>query len=347
MGELLGELCNSHTYAGGPHDEQKSSEIGLFGVDFAVDKVTNRIQIKHILQGENWDDDLRSPLTAPGVMVKDGDYLLAINGKEITSAVNPYSLTAQTVGKQVTLTVNSAPSMKGSHDITIVPIASEERLRYYNWVLAEMNRVDSLSEGKIGYVHIPDMDSYGLTRFLKMYYHQLHRPGLIIDVRNNGGGFVADLILERLRREVVAMGVARDHANESMPGDAPHAQMITLMNQYSCSDGDYFPYYFRAYKLGPLMGRRTWGGVVGISGYTPLLDGGYYTVPAYGIYSLDGQWVMENEGVHPDIDVENTPTSLAQGHDDQIDAAIKNVMDRLAKDPMTLPPTPSNPPSPR
>ncbi|HKK22007.1 MAG TPA: S41 family peptidase [candidate division Zixibacteria bacterium] len=346
IGELLGELCNSHTYAGGPSEQRKSSEIGLFGVDFAVDKTNDRIQLKHILQGENWDESLRSPLTAPGVDVKEGNYLLAIDGKEVTAETNPYSLTAQTVGKQVTLTVNDSPSMKGSHDITIVPIASEEQLRYYNWVLGEMARVDSLSNDQIGYIHIPDMEPYGLTRFLKMFYHQLHRPGLILDVRNNGGGFVADLILDRLRRTVVAMGASRDRVSEPMPGDAPHAQMITLMNQYSCSDGDYFPYYFRAYKLGPLMGRRTWGGVIGISGFTPLLDGGYYTVPSHGIYGLDGKWVMENEGVHPDIDVENTPTRLAERHDDQLDAAIKNVMDRLAKDPMTLPPTPP-PPSPR
>ncbi len=346
MGEMLSELCSSHTYCGGPEGTRASSEIGLFGVDFALDKANNRVKIQHILRGENWDEGLRSPLTAPGVEVKEGDYLLAINGAEVTANIDPYSLTAQTVGKQIKLTVNNAPSMKGAHDITIIPIPSEERLRYYNWVLAEMDRVDSVSGGKIGYIHIPDMDSYGLTRFVKMFYHQLHRPGLILDVRNNGGGFVADLILDRLRREVVAMGASRDHISESMPGDAPHAQMITLQNQYSCSDGDYFPYYFRAYKLGPLMGKRTWGGVIGIGGFTRLLDGGYFTVPAYGIYGLEGKWVMENEGVTPDIEVDNTPPRLAQGYDDQLDSAIKNVLERLAKDPMTLPPTPP-PPTPR
>ena len=347
LGEMVGELCCSHTYVGGGEKPQiPSSGIGLLGVDFEIDHSNNRIRIKRILDGENWSSDLRSPLREPGVDVKAGDYLLAINGHELTGDVNPYSLTPHTVGKQLTLTVNSKPTMSGAHDITVTPIASEESLRYFNWVEHNRKYVDSVSGGKIGYLHIPDMDTDGLIRFMKMFYNQIRRPGLIIDVRANGGGFVSGLILERLRRTVVAMGFARTFAAGPEPSAAPYAHMITLMNEYSCSDGDNFPYMFREYKLGPLMGKRTWGGVNGIRGSDPLVDGGYYTIPEFSIYNLKGEWVMENVGVVPDMDVDNPPDRLAKGFDDQLDRAIEYITGKLVEDPKILPPPPG-PPTPR
>ncbi len=347
IGEMIGELCCSHTYTGGG-DMPKipSSHTGLLGVDFAVDREANRIKIARILEGQNWDKQLRSPLREPGVDVHEGDYLLAINGVELTAGTNPYSLTQNTVGRLITLTVNEEPSLKGAREVMVKPIASEEKLRYFNWVEHNRKYVDSASNGKIGYIHIPDMGGYGLVQFTKQFYNQLQKPGLIIDVRYNGGGFVSGLILERLRRTVVAMGSSRNFAPGRAPDDGLNAHMITLLNQFSCSDGDYFPYFFREYKLGPLMGKRSWGGVIGIRGMDGLMDGGYYTVPEWSIYGLDGEWIMENEGVHPDMEVDNPPGDMARGIDDQLVQAVSYVSKKLAEDPKQLPPPPG-PPTPR
>ncbi|MEA3297189.1 MAG: PDZ domain-containing protein, partial [candidate division Zixibacteria bacterium] len=347
LGEMIGELCCSHTYTGGGDKPKISgSGIGLLGVDFEIDRKADRIRIARIFQGENWDDDLRSPLLEPGIDVEEGDYLLAINGHEITAGTNPYALMEHTIDETVTLTINDKPAMKDAHEVTVKPISSEETLRYYNWVEDRRGHVDSVSKGRIGYIHIPDMDSFGLVRFAKMFYHQLRKPGLIIDVRYNGGGFVSGLILERLRRVVAAMGCSRTYEEGPSPGAGINAHMITLLNEFSCSDGDYFPYFFRKYDLGPLMGKRSWGGVIGIRGYRPLMDGGYYTAPEFGIYSLNGEWIMENIGVEPDIEVDNPPDRMALGHDDQLDKAIEYIMHKLETEPRPLPDKPS-PPTPR
>jgi tricorn protease len=347
MGEMVGELCSSHTYVGGGEmPEKKPDNVGLLGVDFEVDHNSNRVRIQRILDGENWDPGLRSPLRDPGIDVKTGDYLLAINGHEVTGDIDPYSLTENCADKQLKLLVNDRPTTTGAKEIKVKPIASEENLRYYNWVEQRLDYVDSVSGGKIGYIHVPDMGEFGLVRFVKMFYNQIRKPGLIIDVRYNGGGFVADLLLDRLRRTLVAMGFSRTGAPEPSPGDAVHAHMITLQNEFSASDGDIFPYYFREYKLGPLMGARTWGGVVGYGGHDPLVDGGYYIVPEFTTYNLQSQWVMENEGVIPDMPVANTPDRTAKGFDDQLDQAIAYITKKLQENPMTLPPPPG-PPTPR
>ncbi|MDX9858446.1 MAG: PDZ domain-containing protein [candidate division Zixibacteria bacterium] len=347
LAEMIGELCCSHTYTGGGDMPRTgSSDVGLFGCDFEVDRGSNRIKISRLLTGENWDDELRSPLTEPGIDVREGDYLLAIDGQEVTAAVNPYSLTEEKAGKLVTLTVNARPTMDGAREVTIKAIGSETRLRYHDWVQANKAYVDAKSDGAIGYIHIPDMGGDGLVRFTKMFYHQMRKPGIIIDVRYNGGGFVSDLVLERLRRTVVAMGNSRNMGFDRSPGAGILAHMVTLQNEFSCSDGDIFPYMFREYKLGPLMGTRTWGGVVGIRGGKGLIDGGYTTIPEFGMFNLDGEWVVENEGVVPDIEVVNTPTRRAAGHDDQLDAAIANIMQRLKDQPLRLPDHPG-PAAPR
>jgi tricorn protease len=319
------------------------SNTGLLGADFELDRASNRIRIAKIFRGENWDNELRSPLTEPGIEVKPGDYLLAINGHQLIGDVDPYSLTINTVGETITLTVNNRPSMDGSREVTVKPIASEENLRYYNWVDKNRRYVDSVSGGKIGYIQIPDMDAFGLVRFMKMFYYQIRKAGLIIDVRYNGGGFVSDLIMQRLRQPVLAMGVGRDTTTE--PGGL-NAHLITMCNEFSCSDGDYFSYFFRENKLGPLLGKRTWGGVVGIGGFPPLLDGGYFTVPQGTIYNMKGEWVMENIGVQPDMEVDNSPGRLIQGHDDQLDKAIEYLQKKIKEEPRKLPPRPA-PPTPR
>ncbi len=349
IGEMIGELACSHTYTGGgDQPDIPGSEVGLLGVDFALDLEADRIRISRILRGENFNEELRSPLQEPGIDVNEGDYVLAIDGVDVTANTNPYSLTFNKADRLVTLTVNDRPSLKGAREVTVRPVASEESLRYFNWVEDRRLYVDSVTDGQVGYVHIPDMDSYGLFRFAKMFYHQLRKPGLIIDVRFNGGGFVSGLILDRLRKTVAAMHASRTFEPGPAPGTGMNAHMVTLMNEQSCSDGDYFPYFFREYDLGPLMGKRTWGGVIGIRGFRPLVDGGYYTAPEFGIFSLEGEWIMENVGVEPDIEVENPPDRLARGYDDQLQAAIDHIMEKIRTEgrPTSLPAFPG-PPEPR
>jgi len=344
IGEMISELCCSHTYVGGGDLPRiASSEIGLFGCDFEIDKKNNRIRIGRILKGENWNDDLRSPLMEPKIDVREGDYLLAIDGEEVTADINPYALTVNKADRLITLTVNDRPTMDDAREVTIKPISSESDLRYYNWVEDKRVYVDSVSDGKIGYIHIPDMGGFGLIRFTTMFYYQMRKPGLIIDVRANGGGFVSQLIIKRLREELSGVNVSRNRAPRPRPGDAVHAHMLTLINEYSVSDGDIFPYYFRHYGLGPLMGKRTWGGIVGISGGRPLIDGGYNFIPGGTQYNLDSEWIIENVGVRPDIEVDNMPDRTAKGYDDQLMEAIEYIQKELKEDPKELPPFPGHP----
>lgn len=344
IGEMVSELCCSHTYVGGGDMPRiPSSKVGLFGAEFEIDKKNNRIRISRILDGENWDESLRSPFQAPDVNIHVGDYLLAIDGQEITGSTNPYALTVNKADQLITVTVNDKPTMKGAHDETIKPIDSETRLQYYDWVQKNLAYVDSASSGQIGYIHIPDMGGFGLVRFAKMFYYQSRKPGLIIDVRANGGGFVSQLILKRLREPINAVSVSRNFAPQPHPGDAITAHMLTLINQYSVSDGDIFPYYFRWYKLGPLMGKRSWGGVVGIGGGRPLVDGGYNFIPGGTEYNLNSQWIIENHGVDPDIEVDNPLDREARGYDDQLIDAVKYIQKKLQEEPVALPPYPGPP----
>ncbi len=344
IGEMVSELNCSHTYAGGGDLPRiPPSGVGLFGCDFAVDKQNNRIRITNILKGENWDEALRSPLTEPDINVKEGDYLLAIDGKEVTADIDPYSLTENTVGKLVTLKVNDKPTMTGAREVTFKPLASEVQLRYYAWVEKNRAFVDSASGGRIGYIHVPDMDGEGLVRFVKMFYHQAKREGLIIDDRWNGGGFVSQLILDRLRMPLGGVAVSRCFESTPSPDNAINAHLLTLQNEFSVSDGDNFPYYFQLYKLGKTMGKRTWGGIVGIRGYRPLSDGGYVTVPEFTEYSPEGKWVVEGIGVVPDIEVDNLPDRVAKGYDDQLIQGVQYLMKKIKDEPKTLPPYPGPP----
>ncbi|UCD16680.1 MAG: PD40 domain-containing protein [Candidatus Zixiibacteriota bacterium] len=344
LGEMVGELCCSHTYVGGgEYPKPPSSNIGLLGVDFDVDRQHNRIKIARILRGQNWDKALRSPLLDPGIAVSAGDYLLAINGREITADVNPYELTQNTVGKTITLTVNSKPEWEGAREVTVKPIASEEALRYHNWVEDRREYVDSVSGGTIGYIHIPDMGGFGLVQFNKMFYHQVRKQGLILDVRYNGGGFVSSLVMDRLTKKIIAMGASRNFAYGPNPHTGINAHMVTLQNEFSCSDGDIFSYRFRFHKLGPLMGKRTWGGVVGFDKVHKLSDGGYIIVSEGAMYDFNGKWVMENIGVEPDIEVDNPPDRTALGFDDQLIAAIDYLKRKIAEEPRILPGPPEPP----
>jgi tricorn protease len=346
MGEMIGELSNSHTYVGGGDlPELHPVNIGLLGVDFEVDKASGMYRIKKIYPGENWDHDLRSPLTEPGVNVKEGDRLIAVNGRTLRAPQNPYELFANTANETVTLTVNSKPSEDGSHTVQVKPIGEEYSLRELNMVETNRKKVDAATNGRVGYVYLPDMGGSGLSEFVKQFFPQIRKEGIIFDVRYNGGGFVDQLILERLRRVLAGMDSLRNWEVGTVPPVVFHGAMACITNHYAASDGDLFSYFFKYYKLGPLIGERTWGGVRGIRGNITLMDGGYITRPEASRYDLNGKWVIENRGVQPDVVVENRADLVVKGQDPQLEKAIELVMKEMQEHPKKLPPRPPDLPA--
>ncbi len=341
LGEMIGELSNSHTYVGGGDSpDLKPVNVGLLGVDFEEDAAHGLYRFKKIYKGENWDTSLRSPLTEPGVNVKEGDYLLAVNGHPLRVPQNPYEIFTNTAGKTVTLSISSGPSDENARDIQVQTIASELSLRELDWINTNRHKVDQMSEGKIGYVYIPDMEGHGLNEFVKQYFPQIDKEGLIIDVRYNGGGFVDPMIFERLRRVLAAMQAARHWKSATVPEKAFHGYLSCVTNHYAASDGDIFTYLFKQYKLGPVIGERTWGGVRGIRGFMPLVDGGYITRPEFSLYGTDSKWVIENHGVEPDVEVDNSPDLVRDGRDPQLEKAVDMMLQRIQAQPRELPPTP-------
>ncbi len=341
ISNMIGELQNSHTYVGGGYyPEIHRTVTGLLGANYSLDKATGYYQISKIMIGLNTNPNRRSPLTMPGVNIKQGDYILAINNLPVKFPMSIDSVMENTVGTTVSLLVNSKPELKGAWTIEVNPIASELDLRYNNWIVSNRRLVDSLSHGEIGYIYLPDMEAAGLNAFVQQYYPQITKQGLIIDERYNGGGFVDQLLLERLRRILVGMSMSRHGAPTTIPQPVFNGYMACLINHYSASDGDIFPYYFRKYGLGPLIGTRTWGGVRGIVGYRPLVDGGYVTTPQFSLYGMKSEWIIENHGVDPDIKVDETPKLVMEGQDPQIDEAVKHLMKEIKEKPKTIPPPP-------
>jgi len=346
LGEMIGELSNSHTYVGGgDYPDLHAVNVGLLGADFELDAASGMYRFKKIYPGENWAPDTRSPLTEPGVDVKQGDYLLAVNGRPLRAPENPFELFVNTANEAVTLTVNSKPSEEGSHTVQVKPIADEFSLRELNMIETNRKKVEAATGGRVGYVYLPDMGADGLNEFVKQYFPQIRKQGLIIDVRYNGGGFVDQLIFERLRRVLAGMSSMRNWTSGTVPPDAFYGYMACVTNRYAASDGDIFSYFFKYYKLGPLIGERTWGGVRGIRGMIPLMDGGYITRPEAARYNLDSQWIVENHGVQPDIVVENRPDLVVKGEDPQLTKAIELVMKEIEAHPKTLPPRPPDLPA--
>ncbi|HEX4007105.1 MAG TPA: PDZ domain-containing protein [Acidobacteriaceae bacterium] len=346
IGEMFGELSNSHMYVGGgDYPDLHPVNEGMLGVDFKLDEGSGRYQMARILPGQNWDGELRSPLTEPGAVVHAGDYLLAVNGHELKAPQNPYELFVNTANQNVTLTVNAKPTLEGAHDVTVQPAGTDFKLRELDWIETNREKVDKLSDGKIGYVYLPDMGAPGLNEFVKQYFPQIRKQAIIFDVRYNGGGNVDQIILERLRRILVGMSSARNWAPSTVPGNVFNGYMACLTNHYAASDGDIFTYYFKFYKLGPVIGTRTWGGVRGIRGEFPLMDGGYITRSEFSLYGLNSQWIVENHGVQPDIELENTPDQLAAGHDPQLEKAVDLLMQQIREHPKTLPPAPPEMPA--
>jgi len=348
IGEMIGELSCSHTYVGGgdqPHPA--SDKVGLLGVNWTIDSTAGLFRIGRILEGQNWREDRRSPLSEPGIKASAGDYVLEINGTPLKSSDDPYRLLENTSGETVSLKLSKTPDGKGSWPVEAKTISNEGDLRYHDWVKHNHHYVDSASNGRIGYLHIPDMGGPGLQEFTSTYYAQIRKEGLVIDVRNNGGGFVSQLVLERLQRVLQGMGTSRNFPEPSTyPSTVFNGYLVCLINEGSASDGDIFPYYFRKYGLGPVIGKRTWGGVVGIRGFRPFVDGGFITAPEFALYDLKGDWQIENHGVDPDIDVDNLPEVLYQGRDQQLDRGIAELMKKITESPKKLP-LPVGPPEKR
>lgn len=344
ISEMISELTIQHAYVeGGDFTIPPRPRSGLPGARFEVDKQSGRYRIAKIFQGENEEELYRSPLTEIGVNIKVGDYVLAIDGEELKVTDDIYRLLRNKADNPVSLTVNTRPSFDGARIVSYRPIADEEKLVYLDWVDHNRHKVEQATGGRVGYIHIPDMGANGIREFIKWYYPQLAKEGLIVDVRANGGGNVSRMLIERLRRKLLGLNYSRtdDQAN-TYPDAVFLGPMVALLDHNSASDGDIFPYMFRKAGLGPLIGKRSWGGVVGIQNRGPLIDGGAIFVPGSGLADENGNWIIEGYGVDPDIDVDNDPQSEIAGRDPQLERGIAEVMARL-KTPVKLPPKPPGP----
>jgi len=345
LGELIGELNNGHTYVGGgERPETPRIKLGLLGAELSRDPATKAYRVDRILPGQNWDKHTRSPLTAQGINVKVGDYILAINNTLASGLPNLYDGLIGTADKQVILRINSKPSDEGARDVTVVPTADESPLYYLAWVQKNIDYVNKKTNDEVGYLHIPDMGRPGLNEFTKLYFPQIRKKALIVDVRGNGGGFVSPLVIERLRRALVMVGIARNGMPQTDPPQTFLGPMVTLINEFSASDGDIFPYRFKTLGLGKLIGKRTWGGVIGIRDSLPLVDGGQFFKPEFAPYSKEGKdWIIESHGVDPDIVVDNDPAKEFRGEDQQLDRAIQEIQEELKTKRYDLPPVPPYP----
>jgi tricorn protease len=324
IGEMIAELNAGHAYVGGG-DMPRPRRVpqGLLGARLRKDQKTGYVRIVKVLRGLRWDPSLRSPLNELGVEARDGDYIIAIDGRPTNELANPYEALVNKVNKPVVLRLNSTPQEKGSRKVTVRPIASEADLYYHDWVEGNLKYVSDKSGGRIGYLHVPDMQQTGLNLFAKYFYPQVRKQALIVDVRGNGGGNVSPMLIERLRREIAMITIARNSIPRTDPAEMVHGPMACLLNEFSASDGDLFPFRFKHHKLGKLIGKRSWGGVVGIRGTLPLLDGGYLNRPEFSRYDVAGKsWIIEGHGVDPDIVVDNDPGREMAGIDDQLDRAI-------------------------
>jgi tricorn protease len=296
-----------------------------------------------VYNGENWNPELRAPLTQPGVNVVAGEYLLAVAGREIRASDNLFSFFQATAGKGVTIRVGPNPDGSGSREVVIVPVDDEASLRNLAWIEDNRRKVDQLSGGRVGYVWLPDTYAQGLTNFNRYYFAQTGKQGAVIDERFNGGGFLADYFLDYMHRVPLSCAAGREGEDTCNPTAGIFGPKAMIINEYAGSGGDALPWYFRKMRIGPLVGKRTWGGLIGIGGYPELIDGGRVTSPRWAIYGLTGEWEVENHGIQPDYEVELDPKAFSQGHDLQLERAVKAVLDELASHPT---PTYKRPPYP-
>jgi tricorn protease len=336
MEEMLGELCLGHVYvAGGDMPQPTDTKTGLLGADYTVEN--GRYKFARIYRGESWNPDLRAPLLQPGAGVKEGEFLLAINGQELKGEDNIHRLMEGTAGKQTVLKVGPNADGKDSREVTVVPVGSERQLRNLAWVDENRRKVEKMTDGKVAYVYVPDTSAEGFIRFNRYFFAQTNKQAVVIDERFNGGGQLADHIVDYLRQPLRNYLTGRAGEGEDMPfpGGAIYGPKAMIINERAGSGGDYLPFTFKQANLGPLVGKRTWGGLVGIGGYPTLIDGGMVTAPRMGIWFPTGRWEVENRGVAPDVEVEYDPKLVREGKDPQLEKAVELVLAELKTNPPT------------
>jgi len=336
-----GELTVGHSYLTAPGDvpSEDPVSVGLLGADFEI--ADGRYRIKRIYTGENWNPDLRAPLSAPGIQVAEGDYVLEVNGRPLAPPSNIYSLFEGTANRQTLIRVNKTPSVEGSRLITVVPVASEDTLRTRAWIENNRRLVDKLSNGKLAYVWLPNTANPGYTSFTRYFYAQQDKDGAVIDERYNHGGMVADYIVNELDRKLMGYFALRDGTPSTSPIAGIYGPKVMLINESAGSGGDALPYMFRLRKIGPLIGTRTWGGLVGTLGIPSTIDGGGITAPSLAFYNLKGEWDVENIGVAPDIEVEYTAADVMKGRDPQLERAVQEALRLLELNPVRHVPRPA------
>ena len=341
IGEMIAELSSSHSYRGGGDIENaKRLDVGYLGTNWEV--ANGHYRIKSIIKDAVWDVESRSPLSLPGAGVKEGDYVLAVNGVPMDISKEPYAAFQGLGGKTIELTVNSTPSMTGAKKVVIKTMTSEGRLRNLEWIENNRKRVEEATGGKAGYIYVPNTGINGQDELVRQFAAQMDKQALIIDERFNSGGQIPDRFIELLNRKPLAYWAVRDGKDWQWPPVANFGPKVMLINGWSGSGGDAFPDYFRKAGLGPLIGTRTWGGLIGISGAPRLIDGGVVTVPTFRMYDPDGKWFKEGHGVDPDIQVKEDPGALARGNDPQLQKAIEQIQQMLKTNPYIKPERPPN-----
>ena len=340
--EMLSNMSVGHMFVGGgTQPEVPKIKVGLLGADYKIDG--SRYRFARVYDGENWNPKLRAPLTQPGVDVKEGEYLLAVNGRDVRSTEEVYSYFLETADQQTVLKVGPNPDGSGSREVTVVPVDNEEGLRNLAWIESNRRKVDEMTGGKVAYVYVPDTAVQGYTNFNRYFFAQVGKDAAIIDERFNHGGFLADFIVDYLRRPLLNRVMTREGKEQSEPAGAIYGPKVMIINQFAGSGGDALPWYFRKLNIGPLVGERTWGGLIGIGGYPTLLDGGYVMAPRWAIYGLKGEWEVENHGIKPDIEVMMDPKLVREGHDPQLEKAVETVMELLKEHPLPEYPKPQYP----
>ncbi len=339
---ILSELVIGHSYVGGGDaPSPESVQVGLLGADYIIEG--NYYRISKIYTGENWNPELRAPLTEPGSDVREGEYILAVNGRELRAPANIYSLFQGTANRQTVLLVNDEPIEEGARTVTVVPVASEWGLRQRAWVEDNRRKVEELSDGQLAYVYLPNTGGGGYSYFNRYFFSQMDRNGAVVDERFNGGGLAADYIIDFLDRPVLNYWHTRDGEDFKTPLAAMDGPKVMIINEHAGSGGDALPYYFRKRGIGPLIGTTTWGGLVGVYDYPQLIDGGFVTAPRVAFYTVDGEWAVENEGVDPDIEVLQLPAKMKDGGDPQLERAINEALRMLEEDPLREVETPEYP----
>ncbi|MEW6129855.1 MAG: PDZ domain-containing protein [Acidobacteriota bacterium] len=331
--EMLGTTVLGHTFInGGDLPNPRRTQTGLLGADYKIEN--GRYRFARVYNGENWNPQFRAPLTQPGVNVTAGEYLISVNGRNLTASDNIFAFFEETAGKQVVIKVGANPDGSNAREVTVVPIANDASLRYLAWIEDNRRKVDQLSGGKLAYVHLPDTSLGGYTNFNRYYFAQINKDGAVVDERFNGGGTAADYIIDYMRRPLMNYWATREGKDFTTPVASIYGPKAMIINEFAGSGGDLMPWLFKNAGVGPLVGKRTWGGLVGIYDYPTLMDGGSVTAPRVAFYNLKGEWDVENHGTDPDVEVEFDPALWRQGRDPQLEKAVEVVMDLLKKNPL-------------